>query len=122
VELPVTSAAPTTAVCAILTAVPNGYLTIAELQVFAKAPGTSADAALAGIQVDGTPVAGFKPAVTSYKVSVARPESAKVTATAADPYAEVVTKKSGNRWDITTTSEDGTKTTVYRVELVRGRY
>jgi hypothetical protein len=122
VELPVTAGAATPAVCAILTAMPNGYLTIAELQVFAKAPGKSSDAALAGIQVDGVPVAGFNPATTSYRVSVARPDSAKVTATAADPYAEVVAKKSGNRWEITATSEDGTKTTVYRVELVRGRY
>jgi hypothetical protein len=101
----------------VLTAVPDGYLTVAELQVFAKTPGVSADARLAGIQVGGVPIAGFDPAVTTYRVAVSRPGSATVTATAADPYATVAVRRSGDRWDITTTSEDGANTMLYRVVM-----
>ena len=120
VDVPVT-APGARAVCLVLTAVPNGYLTVAELQVLGKAPGVSSDARLAGIRVDGVPVAGFDPAVTTYRVAVARPGSASVTATAADPYATVAAERAGNRWTITTTSEDRATTTVYRVELARCR-
>ena len=120
VEVPVT-AAGARAVCLVLTAVPNGYLTVAELQVLAKAPGVSADARLAAIEVDGVPVAGFDPAVTTYRVAVARPGWATVTATAADPYATVVAKRTGSRWTITTTSADQANTTVYQVVLARGQ-
>ena len=120
VDVPVT-AVGARAVCLILTAVPNGYLTVAELQVLAKAPGVSADARLAAIEVDGVPVAGFDPAVTTYRVAVARPGSATVTATAADPYATVAAKRTGSHWTITTTSEDRANTTVYQVVLARGQ-
>lgn len=120
VEAPL-AAGPTAAVCLILTTVPDGYLTVAELEVFAKAPGVSADAALAGIEVDGAPIAGFDPAVTAYRVAVASPDCALVTATAADPYATVVTSRQGSRWLITSTSEDGTHTVTYQLDLTRRR-
>jgi hypothetical protein len=112
------SAGPTTAVCLVLTAVPNGYLTVAELEVYAKSPGTGSDAALAGIQVNGVPVGGFNPATTSYRVATAHPARATVTATAADPYATVAVTRDRQAWIVTSTSEDGTHRSSYRVELV----
>jgi O-glycosyl hydrolase len=118
VDVPVTTGA-TTAVCVILTTVPNGYLTVAEIEVLAMAPGASGDASLTGIEVDGVPIAGFDPAVTWYRVGAARPGRAVVTATATDPYAEVVARKGKRFWTVTSTSEDGTRSVTYRVALVR---
>jgi len=69
--------------------------------------------------VDGVPVAGFDPAVTEYRVPVAHPDKAVVTVTAADPYARVVATKSGRVRQVTSTSEDGTRTATYRVQLVK---
>jgi O-glycosyl hydrolase len=122
VSVPVTSGPTTTAICVVLTATPGGYLTVAEIEVFAKAPGSSADASLAAIQVDGVPIAGFDPATTRYRVATARPERAVVTATAGDPYADVVARRvDRDTWVVTATSEDGTGRTAYRVELVKRR-
>ena len=121
VEVPI-SAGPGAAVCLVLTAVPNGYLTVAELEVYAKAPGRGSDATLAGIRVDGVPVAGFDPATTRYRVATRNPARAVVTATAIDPYAVVAANKDGRVWTVTSTSEDGSATTTYRVELVPRYY
>jgi hypothetical protein len=41
-----------------------------------------------------------------------------VTATAADPYAEVAVTKRGRVWTVTSTSEDGSQQVSYRIELV----
>ena len=120
VSVPV-AAGPGTAVCLVLTAVPNGYLTVAELEVYAKAPGTGSDPTLAGIEVDGVPLAGFDPATTSYRVPTKHPGQAVVTATAADPYAGVVVTKHARVWTVTATSEDGSRQLSYRVELVERR-
>jgi hypothetical protein len=40
-----------------------------------------------------------------------------VTATATDPYTEVVLRKEHRLWTLIATSEDGTVTTTYRVRL-----
>jgi hypothetical protein len=109
----------TDAVCLILTAVPNGYLTVAEVELIGKGPGVSADATLAGILVDGRPLAGFDPAVTTYRVRVPHPDRTVVTAVAADPYAEVSAQRNGRRWLIKVTGEDGAITRAYRLELRR---
>ncbi|WP_030437579.1 RICIN domain-containing protein [Actinoplanes subtropicus] len=114
VDVPVT-ASGARSVCLVLTAVPNGYLTVAELQVFAKVPGVSSDARLDGIQVGGVPIAGFDPSVMTYRVKVSHHGPVTVTGTATDPYATVVVRRAGGCWEITTTSEDGAHTMVYRV-------
>ncbi|GAA2674533.1 glycoside hydrolase [Actinoplanes palleronii] len=106
-------------VCLVLTAVPNGYLTVAEVQVLAKAPGVGTDASAAGIRVGGVPVRGFDPATTSYRVAAAHPERVTVTATAADPYATVRVTRSGATRVVTVTAEDGVTVRTYRVEVVR---
>ncbi|MFC7534091.1 RICIN domain-containing protein [Actinoplanes sp. GCM10030250] len=107
--------ATTDKVCVVLTAVPNGYLTVAEIEIFAKVPGVSSDARLTGIQVDGRPIPRFDPAVTDYRVRGRR--DAVVTATAADPYAAVAVTGRGSSRTVTVTSEDASATTTYRVHL-----
>jgi hypothetical protein len=122
VDVPV-SAGATTGVCVVLTPRPGGYLTLGEVEVFAKAPGVSSDAALAALAVDGVPVAGFDPARTDYRATSARPDRVVVTATAGDPYATVhIARERGAKrttWVVTVTSEDGSRTRAYRVEIAR---
>jgi O-glycosyl hydrolase len=117
VGVPLTVGA-TTGVCVVLTPRPGGYLTLGEIEVFAKAPGVSADAALSALAVDGVPVAGFDPARTDYRVTVAHPDRAVVTAAANDPYATVHIGRDRIRL-VTVTSEDGSQTRTYRVEVAR---
>ncbi|MEV6342847.1 glycoside hydrolase [Actinoplanes sp. NPDC051851] len=116
VDIPVPSGA-TTSLCLRLTAVPNGYLTVSELQVYAKAPGTGSDASVSSLLVDGVPVHGFTPSTTTYRVTVPNPSKAVVTATATDPYATVTVTGTGRTRTVTTTSEDGSTQSTYRVEL-----
>jgi O-glycosyl hydrolase len=122
VEVPV-SAAPTTAVCVVLTPRPGGYLTLGEIEVFARAPGVSADAALSALSVDGVPVAGFDPDRTGYRVTALHPDRAVVTATARDPYATVQVERDRaarrTSWLVTVSSEDGSQTRAYRLEIAR---
>ncbi|GAA2878391.1 hypothetical protein Acy02nite_15830 [Actinoplanes cyaneus] len=106
-------------VCVVLTAVPNGYLTVSELQVSAKAPGVGTDAAAAGIRVDGVAIRGFDPAVTSYRIEAKHPERAVITATTADPYATVSVTRTGTTRVVTVTAEDGVTQVRYRVQLSR---
>jgi O-glycosyl hydrolase len=113
------AAAPGTAVCLQLTTVPNGYLTVAELEAYAKAPGQGSDATLNALKVDGATVPGFKPATTTYRVATRNPDKAVVTATATDPYATVSVTRQGRVWTVKTVGEDGTKKLTYRVELVK---
>jgi hypothetical protein len=119
VDVPVAAGA-TTGVCVVLTPRPGGYLTLGEIEVLAKAPGVSSDAALSALAVDGQPLAGFDPAQGDYRVTTAHPERAAVTATANDPYAAVHTERTGPArrptWVVTVTSEDGSQTRIYRVE------
>jgi hypothetical protein len=42
-----------------------------------------------------------------------------VTATATDPYAEIVATKDRRVWTVVSTSEDGTRSSTYRVELIK---
>ncbi|MEU0459256.1 cadherin-like beta sandwich domain-containing protein, partial [Streptomyces sp. NPDC006129] len=89
----------------------------------AKAPGTSADAAAASIEVDGTPLSGFDPDRTSYRTAVDRPDRARVTATPRDPYAKVTVREDTSRGRtahvVSVTAEDGSQTREYRIELTR---
>jgi O-glycosyl hydrolase len=124
VDVPLTNGGPTTAVCVVFTPRPNGYLTVGEIQLYAKTPGVSADPSAAAIQVDGTTIAGFDPGTTSYRVTSAIPERSTVTAIAADPYASVtvvrqVGSSSSLLWTVTVTSEDGLRTLTYQVQLVK---
>jgi hypothetical protein len=110
-DLPVSaSIGPATGARVVLTMRPNGYATVAEIELLAKAPGTSSDARAASIEVDGVPIPGFDPDVFTYRVA-----GSVVTATAADPYAEVAI----DGGTVEVTSEDGTQTRTYVVELVR---
>ncbi|RSM65378.1 hypothetical protein DMB66_16060 [Actinoplanes sp. ATCC 53533] len=119
IDVPVTTAGPVAAVRVVMTARPSGYITASEIEVFAKTGVRSPDASLSGIEVDGVPVAGFRPDTLDYRVRVARPALALVSATATDPGAQVtaVPDAAGERWRITVRSEDGSATRQYRVEL-----
>jgi hypothetical protein len=123
VDVPVSAGAATTGVCVVLTPRPGGYLTLGEIEVFAKAPGVSSDAALSALAVDGVPVTGFDPARTDYRVPAAQPHRAVVTATANDPYATVHIARdraaAQPAWLVTVTSEDASQTRTYRVEVAR---
>ncbi|BCY07070.1 RICIN domain-containing protein [Actinoplanes sp. L3-i22] len=116
VDVPVPDGAGST-VCVVLTAVPNGYLTVAELQVSAKAPGVGTDATAAGIEVDGRAIRGFDPAVTTYRITTKHPEHAVITATTADPYATVTVARTGTTRVVTVTAEDGVTQVRYRIQL-----
>jgi F5/8 type C domain-containing protein/Big-like domain-containing protein len=110
----------TDAVRVVLTAPNGGYMTASEIEVFAPAPGVSSDAAAASISLDGDPIPGFDPEVTAYRVRASgRPE---LTATAHDPYAVVDVRQptgSNRTGVVTVTSEDGSRTRTYTVELTR---
>jgi O-glycosyl hydrolase len=122
VEVPLT-AGPATAVRLVMTARQGGYLTMSEIQVYAKAAGVSSDAAAAAVEVAGVPVAGFDPDTADYRVVTGDPAHAAVTATTRDPYATVTVEKvreSGRLVAVVkVTGEDGTRTTTYRIALVR---
>jgi hypothetical protein len=107
------------AVCLQLTPTPDGYLTVAELQVYAKAPGRGTDASVTSILVDGVPIKKFDPAVTTWRVPVRNLSCVEVTAVAADPYATVAVTGSGSTRTVVTSSEDGSAQTTYRITLVR---
>jgi hypothetical protein len=101
----------------VLTARPNTHMTVSEVQVLALAPGKSSDAAAAGIAVNGQPLAGFDPEVTTYRSSTQGGRQ-EVTATAADPYATVTVTQADTRSGtaaVTVRSEDGSQTRTYEV-------
>lgn len=105
----------------VLTARPNTHMTVSEVQVLALAPGKSSDATAAGISVNGQPVAGFDPNVTSYRAE-AWGSQHDVTATPADPYATVTVQQADKPTGtavVTIRSEDGRQTRTY--EVVFGR-
>ncbi|MEK8226935.1 discoidin domain-containing protein [Oerskovia sp. M15] len=83
VDVPVD--ARTSAVRVVMTARDNTHMVVSEVQVLAKAPGTSSDATLSGLTVDGEAVTGFDPATTSYEVQVEAGEAPAVAAVTADP-------------------------------------
>ncbi|MFD5912922.1 RICIN domain-containing protein [Streptomyces massasporeus] len=122
-DVPVRATGPVTGVRVVMTARPGGYITLGEIEVFAKAPGASADAAAASIAVDGESLGGFEPDRTDYRVAVGRPDRAEITATPRDPYAKVTVRRDpsgGKRAHIVSvTSEDGSQAREYRIELTR---
>ncbi|MPY60983.1 glycoside hydrolase [Streptomyces spongiae] len=122
VDVPL-EAGPATAVRVIMTARQGGYITMSEIEVYARAPGVSSDAAATSIEVAGVPVTAFDPDTTDYRVVTGDPNRSTVTATARDPYASVAvdrtTEGRRTRAVVTVTSEDGSRTRTYRIELVR---
>ncbi|MGW0476571.1 RICIN domain-containing protein [Streptomyces coeruleorubidus] len=119
-DVPVRASGPVTGVRVVMTARPGGYITLGEIELFARAPGASADAAAASIEVDGVAIGGFDPDRTDYRVSTDRPDRAKVTATPRDPYAGVTVREETSRVAVVTvSSEDGSRTRQYRIELTR---
>jgi hypothetical protein len=122
VDVPLT-AGPTTGVRVVMTARPGGYITMGEIELFARSPGVSSDAAAASIEVGGVPVASFDPDTTTYRVVTDRPNRSEVTATTRDPYATVAVDKAEQPGRTVTivsvTSEDGSQTRKYEIELVR---
>ncbi|MEO6087883.1 MAG: glycoside hydrolase [Umezawaea sp.] len=110
---------PMTAVRVTMTARPAGYLTLGEIEVFAKSPGVSSEAAAESISVAGVPIVGFDPATTTYRVVTKDPDRSEVTAVASDPYATVAVRKDKGFTVVTVTGEDGSRTREYRIELVR---
>ncbi|MFF6780563.1 glycoside hydrolase [Streptomyces sp. NPDC012510] len=113
-------AGPVTGVRVVMTARQGGYITLGEIEVFAKAPGVSSDAAASSVEVGGKPVPSFDPDTTAYRVVTADPGRAAVTATARDPYATVTVERSGRTTAVVTvTGEDGTRSRTYRIQLVR---
>lgn len=117
------AAGPAAGARVVMTARPGGYITMSEVEVYAKSPGVSADSAAASIEVAGVPVASFDPGTTDYRVMTGDPARAEVTVTARDPYANVTVEKvrehGRTRAVVTVTGDDGTRTTTYRIALVR---
>ncbi|MFF7451497.1 MULTISPECIES: RICIN domain-containing protein [unclassified Streptomyces] len=120
VGVPLRASGPATGVRLVMTARPGGYLTMSEVEVYARAPGVSSDAAAASIEVNGVPVADFSPDRTDYRVRTADPARAVITSTARDPYATVTVQRAHGRAVVTVTGEDGSRTTTYRLTLLRG--
>ncbi|OUD01500.1 RICIN domain-containing protein [Streptomyces swartbergensis] len=119
-DVPVRASGPVTGVRVVMTARPGGYITLGEIELFARTPGASADAAAASIEVDGVAIGDFDPDRTGYRVTIDRPDRAKVTATPRDPYAGVTVREETSRVAVVTvSSEDGSKTRQYRIELTR---
>ncbi|MFI7013709.1 RICIN domain-containing protein [Streptomyces sp. NPDC050164] len=119
-DVPVRTSGPVTGVRVVMTARPGGYITLGEIELFARTPGASSDAAAASIEVDGVAIGGFDPDRTGYRVTTDRPDRAKVTATPRDPYASVTVREETSRVAVVTvSSEDGSKTRQYRIELTR---
>jgi len=119
VEVPVTSDGPTTTLRVLFTNPAGGrYLTVSEVQLLAKSPGQSSDATLASLTVGGKALPGFDPARTAYTLPVTSGGIPRVTADAADPYAEVTVEQaagSSRTAKVTVRSEDGTASTTYAV-------
>ncbi|WP_117213017.1 glycoside hydrolase [Allorhizocola rhizosphaerae] len=116
IDVPLAGAA-TNGVRVVLTARPNMWMTVAEVQIFARAPGRSADPAAGSITVKGRSLPGFDPAITEYTVDPAL--TGEVTATARDPYATVAVVQAGpdRTATVTVTSEDGTQTRTYTLRF-----
>jgi hypothetical protein len=105
-----------------VTAAAPGFLAgTAEREVGAVVP-LSTDTALASLTVDGTPVDGFDPAVTTYPVQVVGSAWPVVVATAADPLADVHVVQpdasNGGTGLVTVTAEAG-GTREYRISVTR---
>ncbi|MEY9989079.1 O-glycosyl hydrolase [Streptomyces sp. V4I8] len=122
VDIPL-KAGPASEVRVVMTARQGGYLTLSEIEVHAKGPGTSSDPAAESIEVSGKPIPSFDPDTTDYRVVTGAPSRTRVTATARDPYATVAVDRldehGGTVAVVAVTSEDGSRTRTYRIHLVR---
>ncbi|MFE7271459.1 glycoside hydrolase [Streptomyces sp. NPDC057623] len=123
VDVPV-AAGPASGVRVVMTARQGGYLTLSEIEVYAKTPGASADAAARSVEVNGKPVPSFDPDTTTYRVVTDTPSRTRVTATARDPYATVAVDRLDEHDGkavtvVSVTSEDGARTRTYRIHLLR---
>ncbi|MFI1044659.1 glycoside hydrolase [Streptomyces griseoruber] len=116
-------AGPATGVRLVMAARAGGYITMSEIEMYARTAGVSSDSAAGSIEVAGVPVAAFDPGTTDYRAVTADPARARITATARDPYARITvtrTRESGRTLAVVAvTAEDGSRTTTYRIELVR---
>ena len=114
---------PASEVRVVMTARQGGYLTLSAIEVYAKSPGASSDAAAESVEVSGKPIPSFAPDTTTYRVVTDAPSRSRVTATAHDPYATVAVDRldehGGTVAVVTVTSEDGVRTRTYRIQLVR---
>ncbi|GAA3787189.1 glycoside hydrolase [Streptomyces phyllanthi] len=122
VDVPLESG-PVTGVRVVMTARQGGYITLSEIEVYARTPGVSSDAAAASVEVAGVPVPSFDPDTTEYRVVTDNPKRSTVTATARDPYATVAVDRADESGRtvavVSVTGEDGSQTRKYRVELAR---
>ncbi len=123
VDVPL-EAGPASGVRVVMTARQGGYLTMSEIEVHAKAPGASADAAAQSVEVSGKPIPSFDPDTTTYRVVTDIPSRGRITATARDPYATVAVDRLDEHGGkavaaVSVTSEDGSRTRTYRIHLER---
>ncbi|WP_181449598.1 glycoside hydrolase [Streptomyces cyaneus] len=122
VDVPL-SAGPASEVRVVMTARQGGYITMSEIEVYAKSPGASSDAAAESVEVSGKAIPSFDPDTTTYRVVTDAPSRSRVTATARDPYATVAVDRldepGGAVAVVSVTSEDGARTRTYRIHLVR---
>jgi O-glycosyl hydrolase len=122
IDIPL-AAGPTSEVRVVMTARPGSYITMSEIELYAKTPRASSDAGAASIEVAGVPISPFDPSTTDYRVATGQPHRSAVTATASDPYATVTVEKATRPHRttavVTVTSEDGSHTRTYQIELVR---
>ncbi|MDF3143537.1 MULTISPECIES: glycoside hydrolase [unclassified Streptomyces] len=114
---------PASQVRVVMTARQGGYLTMSEIEVYAKSPGVSSDAAAASVEVSGKAIPSFDPDTATYRVVTDAPSRSRVTATTRDPYATVAVDRldepGGAVAVVSVTSEDGSRTRTYRIHLVR---
>ncbi|WP_037677512.1 glycoside hydrolase [Streptomyces griseus] len=123
VDVPLTARGATNGVRLVMTARQGGYITMGEIEVYARTPGESSDAAAASLEVAGVPVPSFDPETTAYRVVTGDPRRDTVTVTARDPYATVAVDRTteGRKTVavVSVTSEDGAQTRKYRIQLAR---
>lgn len=120
VMLPI-SGVTTSSVRVVMTARPNTHMVVSEIEVLGSVPSTSFDSSLYGMSINATPIAGFASDVTTYSERW-RGKLPTITATATDPYATVTVTQPTQQSRtavIEVTSEDGTATTTYRLNLNR---
>ena len=112
VKLDMTSASPGSST--------TGNELISELQVMGDQVALSSNAALSSVAVDGRPVPGFDPATFSYLNVGGDPVNPVVTATAADNGTVLIQPPASvpGVATITVTSEDGTTSKTYTLNLV----
>ncbi len=131
VQVPLTGPAPvvdvelggvtTSAVRAVLIAHPQTHLIVSEVEIWAKAAGSSSVSALGRLTIDGQDVEGFDPADLAYEYEATGADWPVIGAAPLDTDADVVIvqpEEGEGTATITVTAVDGS-TTVYTVEVRR---